>query len=148
MFISILVAHLSRYSHDHSFEFFHYFVNSHAENWQKYLGQRKFREIWAVPPSSAVRPTGIYCVLLCTWSMVGQLVSHTRFLPARVPVLGIKNHFKVATDLCKEVFFPLMCPVHQAKLCVAPLLETKATRRVTEIKKITSSPLWADTLEN
>lgn len=35
--------------------------------------------------------------------------------PDRIPVEGMKNHFKVATVLCKEVFFPLMCPVPQAK---------------------------------
>lgn len=68
--------------------------------------------------------------------------------PDRIPVEGMKNHFKVTTVLCEEVFFPLMCPVPQGKLCAAPLLETKATSQVREINKMTSSPLWADALEN
>lgn len=57
---------------------------------------------------------------------------------ARIPVRGMKNHFKRPLFHIRRSFSPLMCQVPWAKLCAAPLPETRATSQVAESKELRS----------
>lgn len=98
----------------------------------------KHSERWAVSPSAALRLRGLCCVLPCTQNMVGQLASPPRFLSGQDSSGRNEEPLQRAIVLYKEVFFPLICQVPWAKLCAAPLPETRATGQVAEIKELRS----------
>ena len=70
--------------------------------------------------------------------MVGQLASPPKFLSGQDSSGSHEEPLQRATVLYKDVFFPLMCQVPWAKLCAAPLPETRATSQVAQSKELRS----------